>query len=241
MPRFYIEADLTVDTTVELTETVFHHWVKVLRAQVGETATLFNGQGGEYHVELVEVAKKSAAVQVLQFNPSNRTPHFTALLGQVMSKGDRMDYAIQKAVELGVAEIQLLTSERCEMRLKYDRDQKKLDHWQGIAIAACEQCGLNIVPKILAPVSLDKWLASELPATKLVLAPNKDQTDVLANAARDIALLIGPEGGLSETEIIAANEAGFANWCIGDRVLRTETAPVVALSILNYRLINDFV
>lgn len=241
MPRFFIEADLNVNTTVELTETVFHHWVKVLRAQVGESATLFNGQGGEYEVTLSEVSKKSASVDVNAFNPANRSPKFQALLGQVMSKGDRMDYAIQKAVELGVSEIQLLTSERCEMRLKYDRDQKKLDHWQGVAIAACEQCGLNIVPKILAPISLDKWLATNLPKTKLVLAPNKDQTDVLADATPDIALLIGPEGGLSENEISTANQAGFTNWCIGDRVLRTETAPVVALSILNYRLINDFV
>lgn len=236
MPRFFIETDLAVNTTVELTETVFHHWVKVLRAQVGETATLFNGQGGEYFVELVEVSKKTASVQVKEFNPANRTPKFKALLGQVMSKGDRMDYVIQKAVELGVSDIQLLTSERCEMRLKYDRDQKKLDHWQGVAIAACEQCGLNLVPKILAPMPLDKWLETKLPATKLVLAPNKDEVDVLAVATPDLALLIGPEGGLSEAEILIANEKGFINWCIGERVLRTETAPVVALSILNYNL-----
>lgn len=236
MPRFYIEAELAVDTQIELTETVFHHWCKVLRAQVGDQATLFNGQGGEYQVELTEVAKKSATVQVLTFNPANRTPAIRTLLGQVMSKGDRMDYAIQKAVELGVSEIQLLTSERCEMRLKYDRDQKKLDHWQGIAIAACEQCGMNIVPKILAPLSLEKWLASDLPTTKLVLAPNKDETDPLTQASQNIALLIGPEGGLSEAEIQAANEVGFMNWCIGERVLRTETAPVVALSILNYNV-----
>ncbi|MCO8072454.1 16S rRNA (uracil(1498)-N(3))-methyltransferase [Acinetobacter lwoffii] len=236
MPRFYIDADLTIDVSLELTETVFHHWVKVLRAQVGESATLFNGQGGEYDVTLTEVAKKSATVSVNAFNPANRTPKFQALLGQVMSKGDRMDYAIQKAVELGVSEIQLLTSDRCEMRLKYDRDQKKLDHWQGIAIAACEQCGLNIVPEILAPMSLEKWLDTELPNTKLVLAPNKDETDVLADATLDLALLIGPEGGLSEAEISTANQKGFLNWCIGERVLRTETAPVVALSILNYVL-----
>ena len=236
MPRFYIEADLAVDTQIELTETVFHHWCKVLRAQVGDQATLFNGQGGEYLVELTEVAKKSATVQILTFNPANRTPAIRTLLGQVMSKGDRMDYAIQKAVELGVSEIQLLTSERCEMRLKYDRDQKKLDHWQGIAIAACEQCGMNIVPKILAPLSLEKWLASDLPTTKLVLAPNKDETDPLTQASQNITLLIGPEGGLSEAEIQAANEVGFMNWCIGERVLRTETAPVVALSILNYNV-----
>ncbi|ANF82218.1 16S rRNA (uracil(1498)-N(3))-methyltransferase [Acinetobacter sp. NCu2D-2] len=235
MPRFYMETDLAVNQTVELTETVFHHWVKVLRAQVGETATLFNGQGGEYQAELVEVNKKSASVRIDHFNPSNRTPKFKALLGQVMSKGDRMDYAIQKAVELGVSEIQLLTSERCEMRLKYDRDQKKLDHWQGVAIAACEQCGLNIVPKILNPLPLEKWLDTSLPATKLVLAPNKDETDVLNQANSELALLIGPEGGLSEEEINLANTKGFANWCIGERVLRTETAPVVALSILNYK------
>ena len=236
MPRFFIEADLAVDTHVELTETVFHHWVKVLRAQVGESATLFNGQGGEYQVTLTEVNKKSASVLVNHFNPDDRTPKFTTLLGQVMSKGDRMDYAIQKAVELGVSKIQLLTSERCEMRLKYDRDQKKIDHWQGIAIAACEQCGLNRVPQILAPLSLEKWLETTLPNTKLVLAPNKDQVNVLQNATQDIALLIGPEGGLSEAEITAANQVGFLNWCIGERVLRTETAPVVALSILNYNL-----
>ena len=236
MPRFYIETDLAVDTIVELTGTVFHHWVKVLRAQNGEKATLFNGQGGEYEVELVDVAKKAASVKVTQFNPANRTPKFQALLGQVMSKGDRMDYAIQKAVELGVSEIQLLTSDRCEMRLKYDRDQKKIDHWQGIAIAACEQCGLNIVPKILAPISLEKWLETDLPTTKLVLAPNKDEIDVLTNATPDIALVIGPEGGLSEEEISASNQKGFINWCIGERVLRTETAPVVALSILNYKI-----
>lgn len=236
MPRFYIEADLAVDMNVELTEMVFHHWVKVLRAQVGEKATLFNGQGGEYDVTLVEVSKKSASVSVDTFNPDDRTPAFTALLGQVMSKGDRMDYAIQKATELGVSKIQLLTSERCEMRLKYDRDQKKIDHWQGIAIAACEQCGMNKVPEVLAPLSLQDWLASELPTTKLVLAPNKDQVDVLADATPDIALLIGPEGGLSEAEIQLSNNTGFINWCIGNRVLRTETAPIVALSILNYKL-----
>ncbi len=235
MPRFYIKTDLAVNTTVELTETVFHHWVKVLRAQAGEKATLFNGQGGEYEVILTDISKKSASVSINAFNPNNRTPAFTTLLGQVMSKGDRMDYAIQKAVELGVSEIQLLTSERCEMRLKYDRDQKKLDHWQGIAIAACEQCGMNIIPKILSPISLEQWFKTELPTTKLVLAPNKEQLDILENSTKNLVLLIGPEGGLSETEIQLANKNGFTNWCIGERVLRTETAPVVALSILNYK------
>lgn len=240
MNRFFIETELTVGSTIQLTETVFHHWVRVLRAQLQEQATLFNGRDGEYLATLTEINKKNAFVTIECFNPTNRSAPFKAILGQVMSKGDRMDYAIQKATELGVSQIQLLTSERCEMRLKYDRDQKKLDHWQAVAIAACEQCGLNIVPEVLAPISLSEWLSStQLPASKFVLAPEKEQKDVLAGIQPELALLIGPEGGLSENEITQANQVGFMNWCIGDRVLRTETAPVVALSILNYRFLSS--
>ena len=234
MNRFYIEAELNTGNTIELTESVFHHWVRVLRAKEQEQAIFFNGKGGEYRVTLTEINKKNAFVSVDHFEPADRTPPFKVVLGQVMSKGDRMDYAIQKATELGVTTIQLLTSERCEMRLKYDRDQKKIDHWQSVAIAACEQCGMNIVPEILAPIALTEWVSSELPQARLVLAPNKDQNNVLLNSEPDLALLIGPEGGLSEAEIETANQNHFQSWCIGDRVLRTETAPVVALSILNY-------
>ena len=234
MNRFYIETELNTGNTIELTESVFHHWVRVLRAKEQEQAIFFNGKGGEYLVTLTEINKKNALVSIDQFNKLDRTAPFNVVLGQVMSKGDRMDYAIQKATELGVTTIQLLTSDRCEMRLKYDRDQKKLDHWQSVAIAACEQCGMNRVPEILAPISLNDWVKSELPTSRFVLAPNKDQPNILLNSTPDIALLIGPEGGLSETEIETANQYQFKNWCIGDRVLRTETAPVVALSILNY-------
>ncbi|AZN69470.1 16S rRNA (uracil(1498)-N(3))-methyltransferase [Acinetobacter haemolyticus] len=234
MNRFYIETELNTGNTIELTESVFHHWVRVLRAKEQEQAIFFNGKGGEYLVTLTEINKKNALVSIDQFNKLDRTAPFNVVLGQVMSKGDRMDYAIQKATELGVTTIQLLTSDRCEMRLKYDRDQKKLDHWRSVAIAACEQCGMNRVPEILAPISLNDWVKSELPTSRFVLAPNKDQTNILLNSTPDIALLIGPEGGLSETEIETANQYQFKNWCIGDRVLRTETAPVVALSILNY-------
>lgn len=239
MSRFYIDAQLELGVDLLLTEQVFHHWVKVLRAQVGDSATLFNGQGGEYQVTLIEINKKSAQVSVDHFNPDNRTLSTQVLLGQVMSKGDRMDYAVQKATELGVHQIQLLTSERCEMRLKYERDQKKIDHWQAIAVAACEQCGMNIIPQILPPLSLEQWFASQLPEHKLVLAPEVEKTNVLSSMPSELALLIGPEGGLSEAEIQQANQHGFQNWCIGDRVLRTETAPVVALSIIIYILQNS--
>lgn len=238
MSRFFIDATLELGLNLQLTDQVFHHWVKVLRAQLGAIATLFNGQGGEYQVTLIEINKKDAVVSVDQFNPDNRTPNAAVVIGQVMSKGDRMDFMVQKATELGVRKIQLLTSERCEMRLKYERDQKKINHWQAIAIAACEQCGMNIIPEILAPLSLEQWLATDLPTTKLVMAPDTEKTDVLADMSQDIALLIGPEGGLSHTEIDLAQFHGFKNWCIGDRVLRTETAPIVALSIIIYKLQN---
>ncbi|MBJ9984564.1 16S rRNA (uracil(1498)-N(3))-methyltransferase [Acinetobacter sp. S40] len=238
MNRFYIETELNTGHTIELTEPVFHHWVRVLRAKEQEQAIFFNGKGGEYVVTLTEINKKNAFVTVEFFDPIDRTPPFQVVLGQVMSKGDRMDYAIQKATELGVTKIQLLTSERCEMRLKYERDQKKIDHWQSVAIAACEQCGMNRVPEIIAPISLNEWFQSTLPPSRFVLAPNKNQENVLQNSHDHLALLIGPEGGLSEIEIQAANENNFKSWCIGERVLRTETAPIVALSILNYHFLS---
>lgn len=239
MNRFYIETELNIGNTIELTESVFHHWVRVLRAKVQEQAIFFNGNGGEYRVTLTEINKKNAFVSVDHFEEIDRTAPFKVILGQVMSKGDRMDYAIQKATELGVTTIQLLTSDRCEMRLKYDRDQKKLDHWQSVAVAACEQCGMNIVPKVLAPISIEEWIQTDLPISRFVMAPNKDQKNVLLDAQPELALLIGPEGGLSESEIELSNQHGFVNWCIGDRVLRTETAPVVALSILNYHFASN--
>ena len=239
MNRFYIETELNTGNTIELTESVFHHWVRVLRAKVQEKAIFFNGKGGEYRVTLTEINKKNAFVSVDHFEAIDRTAPFKVILGQVMSKGDRMDYAIQKATELGVTTIQLLTSDRCEMRLKYDRDQKKLDHWQSVAVAACEQCGMNIVPKVLAPISIEEWIQTDLPISRFVMAPNKDQKNVLLDAQPELALLIGPEGGLNESEIRLSNQHGFVNWCIGDRVLRTETAPVVALSILNYHFASN--
>jgi 16S rRNA (uracil1498-N3)-methyltransferase len=232
MSRFYTNIPLSINQLIELPEIIFHHWVRVLRASAGDQATLFNGLGGEYNVELIEVTKKHATARILNFNPQDRTETYFVTLGQVMSKGDRMDYAIQKATELGVGEIQLLTSERCEMRLKYDRDQKKLDHWQQIAIAACEQCGLNRVPRIIAPIALEEWLQKIQSDLKLVLAPINTPKPLPKTLPTTISLLIGAEGGLSSIEIEMAEESGFLKWQIGERVLRTETAPVVALAQL---------
>jgi 16S rRNA (uracil1498-N3)-methyltransferase len=240
MSRFYADISLNTDTLIELPEMVFHHWTRVLRASIGDQATFFNGLGGEYVVELIEINKKTAQARVLSCNAIDRAESYFVTLGQVMSKGDRMDYAIQKATELGVGEIQLLTSERCEMRLKYDRDQKKIDHWQQVVIAACEQCGLNRVPKILAPLSIEEWLPSIHSQLKLVLAPIDAPNPLPKVLPSTISLLIGAEGGLSDTEIEQAERAGFVKWQIGNRVLRTETAPVVALAQLMMHSKQDY-
>lgn len=232
--RFFYPDLLAVGEDVQLTDAIFHHWCRVLRAQVGDCAILFNGMGGEYSVYLKHFDKKSACVQVAAFYPVDRTLPIQLVLGQVMSKGERMDYAIQKATELGVTSIQLLVSERCEMRLKYDRDQKKLQHWQAVAIAACEQCGLNRIPTVLAPVSLTDWVCRVEADLKLVLSVTDQHYDLPANSPSTIALLVGPEGGLTEDEVQFAQQQYFQPWTIGQRILRTETAPVAALAILSY-------
>lgn len=232
MNRFYIDKELCVGELLTLTETVFHHWCRVLRAKLHEQAIFFNGLGGEYTVELIQIEKKSATVQILSFFPDDRTLAFQVTLGQVMSKGDRMDYAIQKATELGVHQIQLLTSERCEMRLKYERDQKKIEHWQAVAIAACEQCGMNRIPQILPPRSLEQWTQECQASLKLVMTLTKQEPIIPQPRPAQIAVLVGPEGGLTQQEITHAQENGFQAWTIGSRVLRTETAPIVALTLL---------
>ena len=274
MRRFFYNQlnSLQVGSTVPLTEEIFHHWCKVLRASMGEQALFFDGQGGEYTVTLTDITKKQALVTINDFNPINRDLPFTVNIALVMSRGERMDYAIQKATELGVSSIQLLTSQHGEVRLKADQADKKLAHWQQVAVSACEQCGLNIVPNLLAPKAVSDWIdepagvPTSSDVTKLILAVPPDDSGVvppcnqikgndiehndiepitpytnplphITNQFRQCTLaqfwlLIGAEGGFSEQEITQAIERGFMPWQIGERVLRTETAPVVALSSL---------
>ena len=277
MRRFFYNQPnlLQVGSTLPLTEEIFHHWCKVLRASVDEQALFFDGQGGEYTVTLTDITKKQALVTINDFNPINRALPFIVNIALVMSRGERMDYAIQKATELGVSSIQLLTSQHGEVRLKADQADKKLAHWQQVAVSACEQCGLNIVPNLLAPKAFSDWIdePSGVPTsstvTKLILAVPPDDSgvatpcnqiegnDIQQNGIEPITpytpypnplphitnqfrqcslaqfwLLIGAEGGFSAQEITQAIERGFMPWQIGERVLRTETAPVVALSSL---------
>jgi 16S rRNA (uracil1498-N3)-methyltransferase len=267
--------ELPLGSNVELPDSIVHHWCRVLRANIGDQGILFDGFGGEYTVELQAISKKNATATLLTHIDDDRTASTITQIGLVMSRGERMDYAIQKATELGVTAVQLLSSHHGEVTLKPAQVEKKLAHWQQVAIAACEQCGLNRPPLILAPQSINEWLsntnsdAKATEATKAQMAVSSIVSvlshdpyyQVLANAADlcmqmsvpaagqpampsalpdvlkkqtpYIKLLIGPEGGLSSDECKQANNVGFIPWQIGTRVLRTETAPVVALSTIS--------
>lgn len=238
--RFFMQAALQAHTEIQLSEEVTHHLVRVLRSEIGTPFILFNGEGGCFSATLLDTHKKSARAQVLNFHASDKHSPLHTHLGQVMSKGDRMDYAIQKAVELGVSEITPLSSERCELKLRgEDRTDKKREHWLRVAISACEQCGRNRLPIIHEPQALNDWLAACRAELKLILAPAQSGRLPDTPRARSAALLVGPEGGLSEAEITAAKTQGFLPWQIGPRVLRTETAPVVALALLQAQF-GDF-
>lgn len=265
---------LAIGDSAELTESIVHHWCRVLRANIGDQGILFDGFGGEYQVQLQAISKKHATVTLLAHVDTDRSAAVFTKIGLVMSRGERMDYAIQKSTELGVTAIQLLSSHHGEVNLKPAQVEKKLAHWQQVAIAACEQCGLNRPPLIIAPVSINDWLQQSVthsadsqidvrPTTSTIVttlsqdpyyqilqqpadlrlqlsvpaagqpAMPKSLSAVLTQQSPYIELLIGPEGGLSVAECQQAAKAGFEPWQIGSRILRTETAPVVALATLH--------
>ncbi|MFW5825209.1 MAG: 16S rRNA (uracil(1498)-N(3))-methyltransferase [Marinobacter sp.] len=235
-PRIYTRTPLQAGQTVELDDNAAHHVGKVLRMQPGNALVLFNGDGANYPAELEDVAKKRVSARVMAQEQSTCEPRLKIRLGQVISKGDRMDYAVQKSTELGVDTIVPLTSERCDVRLKGDREDKRIRHWQQVAISAAEQCGRASVPAVTPLTSLADWFVQSRDCDlRLVLHHRSEQAlDELAMPERGIALLIGPEGGLSEAEIAAAREHGFHPAAMGPRVLRTETAPVVALTLCQW-------
>lgn len=234
-PRIHVAADFTVGGDVVLPEGAARHLARVLRMGEGAPVRLFDGQGREASAVLIESGRKRVVARIEAVEAGIGESTLCVHLGQAISKGDRMDYAIQKAVELGVAAITPLYTEHGDVRLKEEREAKKLAHWQAVAISACEQCGRATVPPVHPPMPLADWLAERDEALRLVLHPATDRALAQETAPPSVALLIGPEGGLSSTEVDAAQAADFSLLCLGPRILRTETAPVVALSLLQYR------
>jgi len=233
IPRIYYPAPISLEQEFQLTEDAGHHIASVLRLKANRPVVLFNGDGNEYSAQIISVQRKKVIVEADACLSLSKESPLSIHLGQGVSKGDRMDTVLQKSVELGVTEITPIITERCTVKLDESRWEKKRAQWQKIIIGACEQSGRNSVPTLNPPIALIKWLSDSTSSTRLVLAPGAEKT--LARQAyntQGFRLLIGPEGGLSEAEIHQANESGFASVSLGPRILRTETAAISSISIL---------
>lgn len=239
IPRIYTAQSLQTGHQIELEPGAALHISKVLRMAPGRELTLFNGQGGEYLGTVTDCQKKRVAVELTQWFEDDKQSPLAIELGIAISKGDRMDTVFQKATELGATRIRPLFSERVEVKLAGERLSKKLKHWQQVTIAACEQCGRNRLPEITPPQHLNQWLDQADAQCKLVLHHRSESSLNAITKPDSIALLVGPEGGLSADEIAAAERAGFTSMVFGPRILRTETAPLAAISVLQY-LWGDF-
>ncbi|WP_053133989.1 16S rRNA (uracil(1498)-N(3))-methyltransferase [Pseudomonas sp. CMR5c] len=237
LSRFFIDPPLSLGEH-ELPEAQAHYIARVLRMAEGDALQVFDGSGQEFRGTLVEVGKKRVRISLDESFAGQPESPLRIHLGQGLSRGERMDWAIQKATELGVDQITPIFSERCEVRLKDERADKRLLHWRQVAISACEQCGRSKVPVIHPPLLLADWLKRTAADLKLVLHPVAQPLESHARP-ETLAFLIGPEGGLSDAEVEQAQGAGFLPARLGPRVLRTETAPVVALAVAQ-QLWGDF-
>jgi 16S rRNA (uracil1498-N3)-methyltransferase len=238
-PRFHCPIPLAVGARADLPERVAHHASKVLRLRSGAPLTLFTGAGGEYSARIVLVERSRVSVEVLGCSPVERESPLAITLVQALQAGEKMDLTVQKAVELGVQRIVPVISRRSVVRLTDQRAVRRLEHWRAVVAAACEQCGRNRLPEVVAPESLDDWLqhGSEPDVLRLLLAPDAGRalSSVPAPVAGTrIELLIGAEGGLAAEEMQLASQCGFLSVRLGPRILRTETAGLAALVAVQF-------
>ncbi|KFN43410.1 16S rRNA (uracil(1498)-N(3))-methyltransferase [Arenimonas oryziterrae] len=233
--RSFIDTPLAVGQRLALSEAVSAHLVKVLRLEAGAICQLFNGDGFDYEARLVSLEKRSTQVEVLSRRDVGNESPLAITLAQGIARGDKMDWILQKATELGVARIAPVLTERTEVKLDAERSEKKSQHWRGVLAAACEQSGRAVLPELLAPQALVKFAAADGNTHRLVLDPEAGQSlATLSVAAGDsITLVIGPEGGLSDRDLAALRVAGYTGLRLGPRILRTETAGIATLAALN--------
>lgn len=231
-----VQMSLSLGQQVELCAEAANHVGRVLRMQQGQALVLFTGDGHDYQAEIVSASKKNVCVQITDVAVNTTESPLKIHLGQGISRGDRMDFVLQKSVELGVHSITPLFTERCGVKLSGERLIKKQQQWQKIVIAACEQSGRSVVPTVAQPIALHDWLPQLAPSLRLTLDPLAQvalREQKLSN--EHVQLLIGPEGGLTESEVQAAAAADFQPVRLGPRVLRTETAALSALSAVQYQ------
>ncbi len=239
-PRFYCREALSPGAHVELPEPVARHAVRVLRLPPGAPVVLFDGRGGQYPARIERIERDRVYAELAAWQDVERESRLKITLVQALQAGDKMDFTIQKAVELGVRDIVPVESRRSVLRLAGERAGKRVAHWQGVVASACEQCGRNQVPLVAPLEKLENWLARPANGVlRLMLAPDAGQSLVTIRPAGEVQLLIGAEGGLDPQEIIAATQAGFQAVRMGPRVLRTETAGLAALAAMQ-ALWGDF-
>jgi len=239
MTRLYFPDDIPAHGECTLPEAQAHHVAYVLRLAAGDAVTLFDGRGTEYPATILRISKRAVVVRISGARTVDRESPLHVTLVQAVSSGERMDYTIQKAVELGVTCLQPVISQRGVVRLKGERAEKRVAHWQYIVIAACEQCGRNLVPEVAPVLPFMNWLAT-LPVdgagSRLMLSPHAERRLAeMAKPASGIILLAGPEGGFDDAEIEMALARGFIALNLGPRVLRTETAALAALAAMQLK------
>jgi len=237
LARIYIPLPLAEGHIIDLPEPAVVHLLKVLRLKIGDPLILFNGTGGQYDGNISSLSKRKVYIQLKKFHTTDRESPLYIHLGQALSRGDRMDIAIQKSTELGANKITPIYTEYCAIKPDPERIRKKIEHWKKISYSACEQCGRNKPPQIADTEKLEIWLKnSQDMACKLILHPynSKKLQRTPPPIHPQIALLVGPEGGFSNTEINAAQDYGFQPIKLGPRTLRTETAALSTLSILQF-------
>lgn len=234
LSRVYCDQPLQPGSVLTLGEEAAHYLGKVLRMKPGFRLALFNAEAGEVHGSILNVGKRDLEVQLDDAAVRDPETLMPVNIGLGLSRGERMDYAVQKATELGVTHITPLFTEFSEVKLDSERADKRTGHWQKVAISASEQCGRCTVPEILNPVALKDWLP-KVPKGSGFLLDHTGTHGFVGEKPATVFLLIGPEGGISESEKSLALEHGFATVRLGPRILRTETAPVVALTALQLR------
>ncbi|MEY4760209.1 MAG: hypothetical protein RLZZ200_65 [Pseudomonadota bacterium] len=246
LTRVFVDRLLAGRDSVRLTEDAANHVARVLRLGAGDALVLFDGRGGEYAATISQVDKRSVDVALGAHDAVERESPLRVTLLQGMARGERMDLIIQKATELGVHAVRPLRAQRSSVKLDASQATRKLEHWQAVAVSACEQSGRNTVPRLLPPLTVAEACAADDCGLKLMLAVDGacPLSALLREAdadtiARGITLLVGPEGGLDDAEEAAARRAGFVSTLLGPRVLRTETAPLAALAALQ-ALAGDF-
>jgi len=239
VPRFYVDASLRAGSVCTLSEDAAHHAIHVLRLREGDDITLFNGRGGEYAARIASMQRLRIAADILQHRPLERESPLRVTLVQGVSAGERMDSTLRKAVELGVAEVQPVLATRSVARPKGERAESRRAHWQKVVIAACEQCGRNVIPEVQALIPLAEYRATG-PGTRVLLSPQArlKLSEAVKNSTAFV-LAAGPEAGFTAEEEAALADAGFVPASLGPRVLRTETAAVAALAAMQ-ALWGDF-